>query len=98
MTQKVIGQEVGSHISIPESESKKFYEEHKAEFIGPESDALREIVVSTDGKKEADLPDLKKKAETARKRVDDGGGFSEIAKRLPGARTREQSALRGSES
>src|SRR5256886_6634813 len=47
MTQKVIGQEVGSHISIPESESKKFYEEHKAEFIGPESVALREIVVST---------------------------------------------------
>src|SRR5256886_7390458 len=47
MTQKVIGQEVGSHINIPESESKKFYEEHKAEFIGPESVALREIVVST---------------------------------------------------
>ena len=95
MTQKVIGQEVGSHISIPESESKKFYEEHKADFIGPESVALREIVVSTDGKKEADLPDLKKKAETARKRVDDGEDFSEIAKRMSDGTTKEQGGYLG---
>jgi len=95
ITQKVIGQEVGSHINIPESESKKFYEEHKAEFIGPESVALREIVVSTDGKKEADLPDLKKKAETARKRVDDGEDFSEIAKRMSDGTTKEQGGYLG---
>jgi len=95
MTQKVIGQEVGSHINIPESESKKFYEEHKAEFIGPESVALREIVISTDGKKEADLPDLKKKAETARKRVDDGEDFSEIAKRMSDGTTKEQGGYLG---
>jgi peptidyl-prolyl cis-trans isomerase SurA len=95
MTQKVIGQEVGSHINIPESESKKFYEEHKAEFIGPESVALREIVVSTDGKKEAELPDLKKKAETARKRVDDGEDFSEIAKRMSDGSTKEQGGYLG---
>ena len=95
MTQKVIGQEVGSHINIPESESKKFYEEHKAEFIGPESVALREIVVSTDGKKEADLADLKKKAETARKRVDDGEDFSEIAKRVSDGTTKEQGGYLG---
>ena len=95
MTRKVIGQEVGSHISIPESESKKFYEEHKAEFVGPESVALREIVVSTEGKKEADLPDLRKKAETARKRVDDGEDFSEIAKRMSDGTTKEQGGYLG---
>ena len=95
MTQKVIGQEVGSHINIPESESRKFYEEHKAEFIGPESVALREIVVSTDGKKESELPDLKKKAETARKRVDDGEDFSEIAKRMSDGSTKEQGGYLG---
>lgn len=95
ITQKVIGQEVGSHINIPESESKKFYEEHKAEFIGPESVALREIVVSTDGKKEGDFPDLKKKTETARKRVDDGEDFSEIAKRMSDGSTKEQGGYLG---
>jgi peptidyl-prolyl cis-trans isomerase SurA len=95
ITQKVIGQEVGSHITIPESESKKFYDEHKAEFIGPESVALREIVVSTDGKKESELPDLKKKAETALKRVDDGEDFSEIAKRMSDGSTKEQGGYLG---
>ena len=95
ITQKVIGQEVGSHINIPESEAKKFYEEHKAEFIGPESVALAEIVVSTDGKKEAELPDLKKKAETALKRVNDGENFAEIAKRMSDGSTKDQGGYLG---
>ncbi len=95
LTQKVIGQEVGSHITIPESEAKKFYDEHKGEFIGPESVALAEIVVSTEGKKESELPDLKKKAETALKRVDDGENFDEIAKRMSDGSTKEQGGYLG---
>jgi len=95
ITQKVIGQEVGSHITIAESEAKKFYEEHKGEFIGPEGVALREIVVSTEGKKESELPDLKKKAETALKRVDDGEDFSEIAKRMSDGSTKDQGGYLG---
>ena len=94
-SQKVIGQEVGSHITIPESEAKKFYEEHKGDFIGPESVALAEIVVSTEGKKESELLDLKKKAETALKRVDDGENFDEIAKRMSDGSTKEQGGYLG---
>jgi peptidyl-prolyl cis-trans isomerase SurA len=95
ITQKVIGQEVGSHITITESEAKKLYEEHKGEFIGPEAVTLREIVVSTEGKKESELPDLKKKAETALKRVDDGEDFSAIAKRMSDGSTKEQGGYLG---
>lgn len=95
LTQKVIGQEVGSHITIPESEARKFYDEHKGEFIGPESVALAEIVVSTEGKKDSELPDLKKKAETALKRVQDGENFGEIAKRLSDGSTKEQGGFLG---
>ncbi|GAC1637046.1 MAG: hypothetical protein NVS9B14_16610 [Candidatus Acidiferrum sp.] len=95
ITQKVIGQEVGSHITIADSESRKFYEEHKTEMVAPESVALAEIVVSTDGKKESELPDLKKKAETARKRVDDGEDFGEIAKRMSDGSTKEQGGYLG---
>jgi peptidyl-prolyl cis-trans isomerase SurA len=95
ITQKVIGQEVGSHITIAESDARKFYEEHKAEFIGPESVALAEIVVSTEGKKEAELPDLKKKAETALKRVQDGENFGEIAKRFSDGSTKDQGGYLG---
>ena len=94
-TQKVIGQEVGSHITIPESETKKYYEEHKGEYIGPEAVALAEIVVSTEGKKDSELPDLKKKAETALKRVQDGENFGEIAKRLSDGSTKEQGGYLG---
>jgi peptidyl-prolyl cis-trans isomerase SurA len=95
ITQKVISQEVGSHITIAESDAKKFYEEHKSEFIGPESVALAEIVVSTEGKKESELPELKKKAETALKRVQDGENFGEIAKRMSDGSTKEQNGYLG---
>jgi peptidyl-prolyl cis-trans isomerase SurA len=96
LTQKVISQEVGSHISIGESDARKYYDEHKGEFVRPEQVALREILVSTDGKKEGEIPDLKKKAETALKRVKDGEDFGEIAKRLSDGTTKEQGGYIGS--
>jgi peptidyl-prolyl cis-trans isomerase SurA len=95
LTQKVIGNEVGSHININDDEVNKYYEAHKAEFVRPEQVALREIVVSTEGKKPEDLPDLKKKAETALKRVQDGEDFGEIAKRLSDGSTKAQGGFLG---
>jgi peptidyl-prolyl cis-trans isomerase SurA len=95
LTQRVIGSEVGSHITIGDEEITKYYEAHKTEFVGPEQVALREIVVSTEGKKPEDLPDLKKKAETALKRVQDGEDFGEIAKRLSDGSTKAQGGFLG---
>jgi peptidyl-prolyl cis-trans isomerase SurA len=95
LTQKVVSQEVGSHISIGETDARGYYDEHKSEFVRPEQVALREIIVSTDGKKETELPDLKKKAETALKRVKDGEDFGEIAKRLSDGSTKEQGGYIG---
>src|SRR5690242_12791276 len=77
LTQRVISNEVGSHITIVKEEIAKYYEQHKAEFVRPEQVALREIEVNTQGKPETELPDLKKKAETALKRVKDGEDFGE---------------------
>src|SRR5256712_9896002 len=51
LTQRVIGSEVGSHINISDEEISKYYEAHKTEFVRPEQVALREISVSTQGKK-----------------------------------------------
>ncbi len=89
LTQRVISSEVGSHINVSDDEVAKYYEAHKAEFVRPEQVGLREIVVSTEGKKPEELPDLKKKAETALKRVQDGEDFGEIAKRLSDGRLTE---------
>ena len=95
LTQKVVSQEVGSHINIGESDARKYYDEHKTEFVRPEQVALREIIVNTEGKKDSELPDLKKKAETALKRVKDGEDFSEIAKRVSDGSTKEQGGYIG---
>jgi parvulin-like peptidyl-prolyl isomerase len=86
---------VGSHINVPDAEISKYYEEHKNEFVGPEQVALREIVVNTQGKKPEELPDLKKKAETALKRVQDGENFGEIAKRLSDGSTKNDGGYLG---
>jgi peptidyl-prolyl cis-trans isomerase SurA len=95
LTQKVISQEVGSHVSIGESDSRKYYDEHKESFIRPEQVALREIIVSTEGKKDDELPPLKQKAEMALKRVKDGEDFGEIAKRMSDGSTKDQSGYIG---
>jgi peptidyl-prolyl cis-trans isomerase SurA len=46
ITQKVIGEEVGGHLSMPKDEVEKFYEEHKSEMEQPEYIRLSEILVS----------------------------------------------------
>ena len=95
ITQRVISNEVGSHITIGDEEIQKYYGEHKAEFVRPEQVALRAIEVNTEGKKPEDVPALKTKAETALKRVKDGEDFGEIAKRLSDGSTGKEGGFLG---
>lgn len=95
LTQRVIGQEVGSHIVVGHDEVEKYYKEHQDQFVRPEQVAVAEILVSTEGKPESELPELKKKAETARKRVLDGEDFSEMAKRFSDGSTAKQGGFLG---
>ncbi len=46
ITQKVIGEEVGSHLSITKEEEQAFYDEHKNEMEQPEFIRLSEILVA----------------------------------------------------
>jgi peptidyl-prolyl cis-trans isomerase SurA len=46
ITQKVIGQEVGSHLSITKEEEQQFYDQHKNELEQPESIKLSEILIA----------------------------------------------------
>ncbi len=46
ITQKVIGEEVGSHLNISKDEEQQFYDEHKSEMEQPESIRLSEILVA----------------------------------------------------
>src|SRR5437867_611156 len=53
ITQRVIQQEVGSHIGITQEEIKRYYDDHKDEMNQPEQVRLSEILVSTAPKKPA---------------------------------------------
>jgi len=47
ITQKVIQQEVGGHITITQQEIQQFYDQHKADMERPEQVRLSEILIST---------------------------------------------------
>ena len=46
ITQRVIGQEVGSHLAMNKEDEKKFYEQHRAEMEHPEAGRLSEILIA----------------------------------------------------
>lgn len=47
LTQRVIGQEVGGHITVTSQEIQQYYDQHKAEMERPEQVRLSEILIST---------------------------------------------------
>jgi len=97
LTQEIIRKEAGSHIIISHDDIAKYYDAHKSDFVRPETVVLREIFVSTDGKPEADIPALRKKAEGLRDRVlKNGDDFGELAKHFSDSTTAAQDGDLGS--
>jgi peptidyl-prolyl cis-trans isomerase SurA len=95
LTQLVIGREVGSHITIGREDAKKYYEEHKAEFVRPEQVSLAAIEIKTEGKTPAEVADQKKKADEIEKKLQDGEDFAELAKRRSDGSTAQQGGYLG---
>jgi peptidyl-prolyl cis-trans isomerase SurA len=88
--QEVIRREVGSKIIPDHSEALKYYEEHKEDFVLPETVVLRELFVSTENKASSDVPALQKKADGLLQRVKGGEDFGELAKRFSDGSTAKQ--------
>ena len=87
---------MGSKIIVSHEDIVKYYNEHKTEFVRPETVVLREIFVSTEGKPDADIPALRKKAENLRDRVlNNGDDFGAMAKRYSDSPTAQQSGELG---
>jgi len=92
ITQKVIGQEVGSHIQVTKEEQQAFYDAHKNELQQPDSIRLSEVLIAPqkpagDGKTPAgeDDPQQLAAAEAKAKEIVDqirkGASFEELAKK-----------------
>jgi peptidyl-prolyl cis-trans isomerase SurA len=92
LTQKVIQQEVGAHLSVTQQEIQDFYNQHKAEMQRPEQVRLSEILVSTQapaaksgsGAVEPSSDELvaqaKAKADAIYSQLQKGAKFPEVAK------------------
>jgi len=97
ITQRVIGQEVGSHLAMNKDEVKKFYDQHKAEMERPEQVRLSEILIAPktpaksggDGKPEppseteteAALAAAQAKAQDVLDQIHKGAKFEDLAKK-----------------
>jgi parvulin-like peptidyl-prolyl isomerase len=80
LTSRVIGQEITSRISVPEPEKRKYYEEHKNEFMREELLFLRQIFISTKDKTPAQEAAAEQKAKELSARGKRGEKFPELAR------------------
>ena len=97
ITQRVIGQEVGGHITVTNAEIQQYYDQHKADMERPEQVRLSEILISTqttpevkNAKGENALPEAptpevvaqaKAKADQVYDMLKKGGNFDDLAKK-----------------
>ena len=89
LRQRVLRELVGRDITIPRADIQKYYEEHKAEFLREEQVFLREIFLSTEGKSEAEIAGIEKKAKDLAARAKKGERFGELAKQNSDSVTRD---------
>jgi peptidyl-prolyl cis-trans isomerase SurA len=97
LTQRVIGQEVGGHITVTSQEIQQYYDQHKTELDRPEQVRLSEILISTqttaavkNDKGEATLPETaspetvaqaQEKANQVYAMLQKGDKFDDLAKK-----------------
>ena len=101
LTQKVIQQEVGAHISVTQQEIQEFYNQHKAEMQRPEQLRLSEILIPTQAPAAAgsdqtaaatddQVAQAKAKADAIYAQLQKGAKFDELAKKSSGGPTAAQ--------
>jgi parvulin-like peptidyl-prolyl isomerase len=80
LTQRVVGQEIGSRIAISEPEMQKYYDDHKKDYVREEQVFLSQILISTEGKNEEQIAAAEKKAKDLTARARRGEKFTDLAR------------------
>jgi peptidyl-prolyl cis-trans isomerase SurA len=97
ITQKVIGEEVGSHLSISKEEQQQFYDDHKSEMEQPESIRLSEILVAPN-KPAADAASAGKPAQNAAADASATGNDNSKGQDAEAAKQAEEASLVAAEA
>lgn len=80
LTQRVIGQDVMYKANVPKAEIRKYYNDHKKDFVRQEQVFLREILISTQGKTPEQSAAAEKKAKDLAARARKGEKFGDLAR------------------
>ena len=75
---RLIGQEIGSRLAIPEPELRKYYDEHKSDFVRKATVFLSQILISTEGKTPEQVDAAEKKAKDVVARARKGEKFTDL--------------------
>lgn len=90
LTRRVINQEVSGRINVPKADVRKYYEEHKSEFVRQEQVFLREVLISTENKDAKGIAAAEVKAKALSARAKKGEKFGEMARDNSDAATGKQ--------
>jgi len=80
VTQEVMRQEVGEHLQMTPGEVERYYEQHKQEYVQPESERLSEILIAAPADDAAKVAAAKAKADDLEARLHAGGDFAQLAR------------------
>lgn len=79
LTQRVISEEIGSRINVPDAEKRKYYDAHKNDFMRDEEVFTQKIFISTEGKTPDQLAAAERKAKELVARARKGEKFGDLA-------------------
>jgi peptidyl-prolyl cis-trans isomerase SurA len=80
VTQEVMRQEVGERLQMTPGEVERYYEQHKQDYLQPESERLSEILVNAPADDAAKVAAAKAKADDIEARLHSGGDFTQLAR------------------
>jgi peptidyl-prolyl cis-trans isomerase SurA len=94
ITRKVIGEEVGGHLSISKEEVEKFYDDHKGEMQHPEFIRLSEILVAPKAAAPAPDPNAANTGTSGQTPLDDAAKQAADAEALSAAEAKAKDLLK----
>ncbi|MFQ5779089.1 MAG: peptidylprolyl isomerase, partial [Terriglobia bacterium] len=89
LTQQVIQRQVAGRVLIDSEELRQYYAEHQEELKKPERIRLREILVSTEGYRQDQLPEREERVRELLAKIRRGEKFPELARTYSDAPTAE---------